>query len=83
MTRRPLIAGNWKLHNDLAASVALARSVVAGVGAGARAEVVIAPVFTALAHVRDVVKGSAVTNVGLEQLSFAGTGSNAVSVISS
>jgi len=64
MTRRPLIAGNWKLHNDLAASVTLARAVVAGVDANTRAEVVVAPVFTALAHVRDVLKGTAVALAG-------------------
>jgi len=64
MTRRPVIAGNWKLHNDLATSVALARAVAAGVDTSTRAEVVVAPVFTALAHVREVLKGSAVSLAG-------------------
>ncbi|MBX7196052.1 MAG: triose-phosphate isomerase [Sandaracinaceae bacterium] len=62
MARRPLIAGNWKLHNGLEASVTLARAVVAGVDAGTRAEVVLAPVFTALSSVAAVVRG---TGVGL------------------
>ena len=60
--RRPLIAGNWKLQNGLAASEALAHAVVAGLDAGAVAEVVIAPVFTALSRVRAALEGS---NVGL------------------
>lgn len=58
--RRPLIAGNWKLHHGLDASAALAKSIVEGLGSGAAAEVVVAPVFTALAHVRQVLTGSAV-----------------------
>jgi triosephosphate isomerase len=59
MSRRPLIAGNWKLHNTLAESVALAKTVSAGV-ADARAEVVVAPVFTALTAVREALQGSSV-----------------------
>lgn len=54
MTRRPLIAGNWKLHNTVAEAVALAK----GVDAAARkasAEVVVAPVFTALSAVREAL----------------------------
>ncbi|GAB4198434.1 MAG: triose-phosphate isomerase [Sandaracinaceae bacterium] len=58
--RRPLIAGNWKLHHGLDASAALAKSIVESLGSGAAAEVVVAPVFTALAHVRQVLTGSAV-----------------------
>ncbi|MFT3922407.1 MAG: triose-phosphate isomerase [Myxococcales bacterium] len=59
MSRRQLIAGNWKLHNTLAESVALARNVVAG-AAQAKAEVVVAPVFTALSAVREALGQSAV-----------------------
>jgi len=57
MTRRQLIAGNWKLHNALADSVALARAVVEGTR-GTTAEVAVAPVFTALTTVRDALAGS-------------------------
>ncbi|MET0342882.1 MAG: triose-phosphate isomerase [Polyangiales bacterium] len=60
-TRRALIAGNWKLHNTLAQSVALATAVRDGTKQ-AKAEVVVAPVFTALSAVRDALKGS---HVGL------------------
>jgi len=59
MSRRQLIAGNWKLHNTLAESTALARGVVEG-SAQAKAEVVVAPVFTALSAVREVLAQSAV-----------------------
>ena len=61
MTRKQLIAGNWKLHNTLADSVALATAVRTGTKASA-AEIVVAPVFTALTTVRDALAGS---HVGL------------------
>jgi len=60
-TRKPLIAGNWKLHNTLAASVSLAQAVRDGTKDSA-AEIVVAPVFTALSAVRDAIAGS---HVGL------------------
>lgn len=61
MTRRtPLIAGNWKLHNTVADSKALASAIAARVGAGIACEVVVAPVATSLAPVRDALSGSAV-----------------------
>ncbi|HEX6245966.1 MAG TPA: triose-phosphate isomerase, partial [Polyangiales bacterium] len=56
MSRRQLIAGNWKLHNTLADSVALARSISEKT-ASATAEVAVAPVFTALTSVRDALAG--------------------------
>jgi triosephosphate isomerase (TIM) len=59
--RRQLIAGNWKLHNGIEPSLALASAIhdrTKDVGA----EIVIAPVFTALASVRDSLRGS---HVGL------------------
>jgi triosephosphate isomerase len=59
--RTPLVCGNWKLHNGLAASEGLARDVLAAVsGADLGVDVVIAPVFTALASVSKVLSGSRV-----------------------
>jgi triosephosphate isomerase len=57
-SRKPLLAGNWKLHNTLAESKALASAIVAGVASGSRAEVVVAPVFTALTAVAEALRGS-------------------------
>jgi triosephosphate isomerase len=51
MTRRKLIAGNWKLHNTLREAVELAKAVHEQT-AGVAAEVAVAPVFTALSSVR-------------------------------
>jgi triosephosphate isomerase len=57
--RRPLVAGNWKLHKTLAESRALATALRERL-AGSRAEIVLAPVFTALATVREALAGSAI-----------------------
>lgn len=59
--RRWMLAGNWKMHNTVGESIALARAIVGGIPeGGAKGDIVIAPVFTALAAVRDVISGSAV-----------------------
>jgi triosephosphate isomerase len=60
LDRRPLVAGNWKLHTTLAEARTLAAGVVAGVAADAKAEVCVAPPFVALTAVRDVLRGSPV-----------------------
>jgi triosephosphate isomerase len=61
MTRKQLIAGNWKLHNTLGEAVALA-TAVRDKTSQSKGEVVVAPVFTALTAVRDALAGS---HVGL------------------
>lgn len=55
--RKYYIAGNWKMHKTVAESVALAKALVAELGScGER--VMIAPAFTALAAVAEVIKGT-------------------------
>ncbi len=58
--RRPLIAGNWKLHRDVQESVELARAVSDGSRIGPRTDVVVAPVFTALHAVAQALRGTRV-----------------------
>jgi len=55
--RNYYIAGNWKMHKTVAESVALAKALVQELGS-CKERVMIAPAFTALAAVADVVKGS-------------------------
>ncbi len=57
MSRKSLIAGNWKLHNTQGESVALAKAVREG-SESARCDVVVAPVFTSLFAVREALTGS-------------------------
>ncbi|MDT8420820.1 MAG: triose-phosphate isomerase [Desulfuromonadales bacterium] len=56
--RRPLIAGNWKLHKTLAESRELAAGLARELADVTDIDVVIAPVYTALATVAEAVEGS-------------------------
>lgn len=56
--RKPLIAGNWKLHKTLAESCLLATELVQQLSTIDDREVVIAPVFTALASVAEALANS-------------------------
>ena len=71
MSRRPLIAGNWKMYLTRDESVQLARSVASHCGGCDDRDVMIAPAFTALASVVEAVKGSGLQigaqNVAWEQ----------------
>jgi triosephosphate isomerase (TIM) len=58
--RTKLIAGNWKMHKTLAEARDLAREIVQGVGPQTRAEVVLAPPYTALSAVAAEISGSKV-----------------------
>ena len=59
MSRRPIIAGNWKLHKSVTESVELARGVLHRVPREAGCEVVVAPVFTALYPVHEALGDNA------------------------
>ena len=58
--RRPLIAGNWKLHKTVAESKVLAEAIAAHVGTGLACDVVVGPVATSLTAVASTLAGSAV-----------------------
>ncbi|MBI3553969.1 MAG: triose-phosphate isomerase [Elusimicrobia bacterium] len=70
--RKPLIAGNWKMHLTLAESVALARTVKEG-SANAPGEIAICVPFTALSVVAEVLKGSPV-KLGAQDLHWESHG---------
>ncbi len=56
--KKPFIAGNWKMHNTISGSVSLANEIRRGAGDYEDVEIVVCPVFTALASVADVLSGS-------------------------
>ncbi|MEO7538648.1 MAG: triose-phosphate isomerase [Pyrinomonadaceae bacterium] len=58
MTRKPVIAGNWKMYKLLSEAGDTAVSLKSQVANATHCEVVIAPVFTALKLVADRVEGS-------------------------
>jgi triosephosphate isomerase (TIM) len=53
-----MVAGNWKMHNTLREGVDLALAIKQGSDGVRGGTVIVAPVFTALAAVSDVIKGS-------------------------
>ncbi len=59
-----LVAGNWKMNLTLAEARGLAREIVQGVGSESRAEVVLAPPYTALAAVAGELTGTPVKLAG-------------------
>ncbi|MDQ1318090.1 MAG: Triosephosphate isomerase [Candidatus Poribacteria bacterium] len=56
--RRPIIAGNWKMNKTIGEAVDLVKALKAKVADVTDVEVIVAPTFTALYVVADVIKGS-------------------------
>jgi len=59
--RKWIVAGNWKMHNTIAESIALVTAIKDGTAGLKNGEVIVAPPFTALHRVGEAVKGSSVT----------------------
>lgn len=72
MSRKTLIAGNWKMHKTRGEAQATARELVALIDGESGVEVVVCPPFTALASVGEILAGTAVRlgaqNVHWEEL---------------
>jgi triosephosphate isomerase (TIM) len=64
-TRRPLIAGNWKLNNGGDDGIALARAIAGEVKAVTNVDVVVAPPATLLYRVSETIKQIAPGKVGV------------------
>ncbi|MDY0352302.1 MAG: triose-phosphate isomerase [Desulfobulbaceae bacterium] len=64
MPRRPLMAGNWKMHLTAAEAAALASSIAQGCRNMEDREVMIAPPYTALVAVAAAVQGTPVIVAG-------------------
>jgi triosephosphate isomerase len=56
-----IVAGNWKMHNTIAESIALAKAIKEGTTNLKNGEVIVAPTFTALFSVGETIKGSNVS----------------------
>jgi triosephosphate isomerase len=65
--RTPLLAGNWKLHLTIGEAVELATALKEKIGDAKGREVMVAPVYTAVAAVAEAVAGSPVA-VGAQDL---------------
>ncbi len=58
--RKPIIAGNWKLHKTASEAVELVKALQRQAGPVDDAEIIVAPVFTALATVAAALEGSSI-----------------------
>ncbi len=71
--RRPLIAGNWKMHKTCDEAVKTAQTLARSIPPAGDTEVMIAPPFTALAQVFDVIKNSPI-ELGAQNLHWKNQG---------
>ena len=72
-TRIPIVVGNWKLHKTVSESVATTDALVDLLPKRGRAEIAVAPVFTALMGVAAQLKGSRVA-LGAQDLHWEAKG---------
>lgn len=56
--RKPMIAGNWKLHKTLQESTDLVAELIPAVAENTSVDIVVAPVYTALGKVAATIAGS-------------------------
>ncbi len=64
MSRKPFIAGNWKMNNTIAESEELIQALLPRIGAVEDVDIVVAPVYLSLQAVVDSARGSAVQVYG-------------------
>ena len=72
MARTPIIAGNWKMNNTIAAGTALVREL-APLVKDAKATVVVCPTATALAAVAEAARGTNIA-VGAQNVHWEKSG---------
>lgn len=56
--RKPMIAGNWKLHKTITEATSLVSELIPAVAANQNVDIVVAPVYTALSKVAETLSGS-------------------------
>jgi triosephosphate isomerase (TIM) len=72
-TRRPIVAGNWKMNTTLTEAIALASALREPLANVAEVETVLCPPFISLAAVRDVIAGAPV-GLGAQNCHFEAKG---------
>lgn len=73
VTRRTIMAGNWKMYKTVGESLALVHALKESVGGVSDREIVVCPPFTALSAVAEALRGSNI-QVGAQNLYPAGEG---------
>jgi len=74
LSRRPIIAGNWKMHKTITEAVDFARNLKPALaGVRGRVEVAVCPAFTALAGVAEVLQDTEIA-VGAQDVHWEESG---------
>ena len=71
--RKPIIAGNWKMNNTIAAGVQLVKDLAPLVKGNDKVDIVVCPTATALASVSEAVKGTNIA-VGAQNVHWEKSG---------
>lgn len=71
--RKPIIAGNWKMNNTIAAGTQLIKDLAPLVKENNKVDIVVCPTYTALAAVAEAAKGTDV-HVGAQNVHWAKNG---------
>lgn len=71
--RKPIIAGNWKMHNTMAEGKELVEALAPLVKDAADVEVVVCPTFTALSAVKEAARGTNI-KVGAQNVHWEAKG---------
>jgi len=73
ISRKKLIAGNWKMNKTSADAVTLARDLVGAIGKQSDVEVIVCPPFTAIESVGKAIEGSNL-KLGAQNMHFEASG---------
>jgi triosephosphate isomerase (TIM) len=71
--RRKVIAGNWKMNNDLNESQKLVSGIISGLGNDDKCDVIVCPPFTSLAEVNSLIKSTQI-KLGAQNMFYEDNG---------
>lgn len=71
--RKKVIAGNWKMNNDLSESQNLVSGIISGLGKDDKCDVIVCPPFTSLSEVHTLIKDTPV-KLGAQNMHYEDSG---------
>jgi triosephosphate isomerase len=71
--RRKIIAGNWKMNNDISESQKLVSGIINGLGKNSHCDVIVCPPFTSLAEVSSLIKNTQI-KLGAQNMFYEDSG---------
>ena len=71
--RKKVIAGNWKMNNDISESQNLVSGILSGLGNDTKCDVIVCPPFTSLSEVNTLIKNTQV-KLGAQNMHYEESG---------